>query len=32
MFFQINKGGKQEKKFIGYKNNIYESKQDAVKE
>lgn len=31
-FFQINKGGKQGKKFIGYKNNIYEGKQDAIKE
>lgn len=32
MFFQINKGGKQGKKFIGYKKNVYEGKQDAVKE
>lgn len=31
VFFQINKGGKQGKKFLGYKNNLYEGKQNAVK-
>lgn len=32
IFSQINKDGKQRKKFIGYKNNICGVKQDAMKE
>lgn len=32
IFSQLNKGGKQGKKFVGYKNNIYEGQQDAIKE